>query len=269
MAQKTNANAIRSNISSHSNFFYSPRKSNVGKNCKELLSIESTVKRFYQKLGYQITSFCLERNSQNLLINLRLSKIVPSRELITKELKETLVSLPSVVSNVETSKSLNPQAFYVENTSSSNMFLWTRELNVLCSSLFKELGLYVSVVKSNLLVPYLVSSEEVTGYSLSRFIKNQITIADSKRQKLNIKPYMDKLVDTLGSSKQFQGVRIQIKGRIPSGGGSGNKAGRSKKEVSASGNIPLQTICSHVDYASTDFSTKSGTCGIKVWIHHN
>ncbi|MAY31670.1 MAG: hypothetical protein CMM86_03585 [Rhodovulum sp.] len=268
MAQKTDANSIRGGISSSSNFLYSPRKSNTAKNCKEFLSVENTIKRFYRRLGYQTTSFYLEKNSHNLLINVQLSLIVPNKLNKPKELKNRFISLPSVVSSSETSRSLDPQSFYVESDTSDKMFLWSRELNVLCSSLFKELGLYIAVIKSNLLSPYLVSSEEITGYSLSRFIKNQIVTADSKRQRLNLKPYMDKIVDTLGSSNQFQGVRIQLKGRLPSGG-SGNKAGRSKKEVSASGNIPLQTICSHVDYASTDFSTKSGTCGIKVWIHHN
>ena len=269
MAQKTNANSIRGGISNSSSFLYSPRKSNVGKNCKEFLSIEKTIKRFYQKLGYQVTSLYLEKNSHNLLINIRLSSIIPLKEHNSSELKKSLITLPSVVSDLEVSKSLDPQAFYVEKNSSKKMFLWSRELNVLCSSIFRELGVYVALIKSSLVTPYLMPSEEITGYSLSRFIKNQITISDSRRQRLNLKPYMDKIVDTLGTSSQFQGVRIQLKGRLPSGGGSGNKAGRSKKEVSASGNIPLQTICSHVDYASTDFFTKSGTCGIKVWIHHN
>ena len=113
---------------------------------------------------------------------------------------------------------------------------------------------------------FLDTRNTVSSDLLANHIKNQIEIASARRQKVNVKTYMDRLVKESSNTSTIKGIRLQIKGRFSSGG-SGNKAGRSKKEVSSWGRVPLQTLDTPIDYCYVPSITKLGLCSVRVWIH--
>lgn len=257
MAQKSNPEALRSRITQEQAFLYVPRKRNLGKELVNSFILESYIKKFYSRIGYDLISFQLQKHNQNQYINLRFQNSVVGG-----------TSYPVLTSTSYSIRTNEPDSFYIQTGLDKAHRLWSKEFQILCLTLFKSLGIYPTFLKSNLFCSYLEDSNNVSGKNLSTFIEKQISLSDARRQKIHIKSYLDKMVDHFSSETSIQGIRLEVKGRLPSGG-SGNKAGRSKKEISNAGNIPLQTICSHVDYSQTDLSTKLGKCSVKVWIHYN
>jgi len=59
--------------------------------------------------------------------------------------------------------------------------------------------------------------------------------------------------------RAIQGIRIQISGRL---GG----AEIARTEWTREGQVPLHTICAHLDYSSCTAATIYGSLGVKVWI---
>ena len=55
-------------------------------------------------------------------------------------------------------------------------------------------------------------------------------------------------------------MKVKVWGRL-------NGAEIARKETFKEGNIPLQTIRSHIDYTTARAETVYGTIGIKVWIY--
>ncbi|HOB16128.1 MAG TPA: 30S ribosomal protein S3 [Defluviitoga sp.] len=58
-----------------------------------------------------------------------------------------------------------------------------------------------------------------------------------------------------------KGIKIMVSGRL---GG----AEIARTEWYMEGRLPLQTLRSEIDYATTEAQTKYGTIGIKVWVYH-
>nr|YP_010952454.1 ribosomal protein S3 [Ancyromonas sigmoides]WMQ52558.1 ribosomal protein S3 [Ancyromonas sigmoides] len=270
MAQKTNPCTLRSEISKSKIFSYTPRKQNLGRENLVALSIKNSLTKFYKNYNFDLKSIRLERDFQNMIVHVILQNTLKtdSEDKTSEEKSLSTVELPILTAEEKSSKIFEPIAYYVKCSNTDNFFLWSSETHTLLKSIFKEWGVYLYVIKSTLFCSLLNPIEQMNASNLSQHIQSQIALSDARRQKIHIKSYIDRIVDQVSSLENIQGLKIQLKGRLPSGG-SGNKAGRSKKETSSYGNIPLQTITSHVDYSYNSIPTKSGTCGVKVWIHYN
>ena len=83
---------------------------------------------------------------------------------------------------------------------------------------------------------------------------------DQIEKRLPFRRTMKQALERVLQSKGVEGVKIMIKGRLD-----GNEIAR--KEWSAKGRIPLQTLRADIDYASATAYTTYGTVGIKVWIY--
>lgn len=146
-------------------------------------------------------------------------------------------------------------------------FIWSTEINILARVFFRIMKCYPFFIKNNLFQQTLNFQSPLNSETICSHLQDQLQLAEKRRQKINIKAYMDNLVQEPWVHQLLQGIKVQIKGRY-SLGGSGNKGGRSKKDLSAWGNIPLQTVTSFVDYHYLPVKTQLGVCGIKVWTHH-
>ncbi|KKS26255.1 MAG: 30S ribosomal protein S3 [Parcubacteria group bacterium GW2011_GWC2_42_6] len=104
-----------------------------------------------------------------------------------------------------------------------------------------------------------LSVEEVKNPDAKAMVVAQ-NIADQIEKRLPFRRTMKQALERVLQSKGVEGVKIMIKGRLD-----GNEIAR--KEWSAKGRIPLQTLRADIDYASATAYTTYGTVGIKVWIY--
>ncbi len=78
-------------------------------------------------------------------------------------------------------------------------------------------------------------------------------------KRLPYRRVMKQGLDRILQSKNVQGAKIMIKGRLD-----GNEIAR--REWLRKGTIPLHTLRANIDYAQVTAFTSYGTVGIKVWI---
>ncbi len=85
-------------------------------------------------------------------------------------------------------------------------------------------------------------------------------IAEGLERRLPFRRVMKQTVEKAMGSKNVQGVKINLSGRL---GG----ADMSRKETQKEGRIPLQTLRADVDFAREKAYLTYGVIGIKVWVY--
>lgn len=85
-------------------------------------------------------------------------------------------------------------------------------------------------------------------------------IANQIERRLPYRRVIKQALDKIMQNSKAKGAKIMIKGRL-------NGAEIARKEHLKKGKIPLQTLRSDIDYASSTAYTTYGTIGIKVWIY--
>ena len=85
-------------------------------------------------------------------------------------------------------------------------------------------------------------------------------IASQIERRLPYRRVIKQALDKIMQNKKAKGAKIMIKGRL-------NGAEIARKEHLKKGKIPLQTLRSDIDYASSTAYTTYGTIGIKIWIY--
>lgn len=85
-------------------------------------------------------------------------------------------------------------------------------------------------------------------------------MASQIERRLPYRRVMKQTLDKIMQNKKVQGAKILMKGRL-------NGAEIARKEHLKKGKIPLQTMRSDIDYASSTAYTTYGTIGIKIWIY--
>lgn len=85
-------------------------------------------------------------------------------------------------------------------------------------------------------------------------------IASQIERRLPYRRVIKQSLDKIMQNKKAKGAKIMIKGRL-------NGAEIARKEHLKKGKIPLQTLRSDIDYASSTAYTTYGTIGIKIWIY--
>ena len=85
-------------------------------------------------------------------------------------------------------------------------------------------------------------------------------IASQIERRLPYRRVIKQALDKIMQNKKAKGAKIMIKGRL-------NGAEIARKEHLKKGKIPLQTLRSEIDYASSTAYTTYGTIGIKIWIY--
>jgi len=104
-----------------------------------------------------------------------------------------------------------------------------------------------------------LSVEEVRGSETRAAVVGQ-GIAEQIEKRIPFRRALKQAIERVARSKDVQGVKIMIKGRLD-----GNEIAR--KEWLRKGRIPLQTLRANVDYANVTAYTTYGTIGIKVWVY--
>jgi len=104
-----------------------------------------------------------------------------------------------------------------------------------------------------------LSVEEVRGSETRAAVVGQ-GIAEQIEKRIPFRRALKQAIERVAGSKDVQGVKIMIKGRLD-----GNEIAR--KEWLRKGRIPLQTLRANVDYANVTAYTTYGTIGIKVWVY--
>ncbi|MBU1177218.1 MAG: 30S ribosomal protein S3 [Patescibacteria group bacterium] len=85
-------------------------------------------------------------------------------------------------------------------------------------------------------------------------------MASQIEKRLPYRRVMKQTLDKIMQNQKVKGAKILMKGRL-------NGAEIARKEHLKKGKIPLQTMRSNIDYASSTAYTTYGTIGIKVWIY--
>ncbi len=85
-------------------------------------------------------------------------------------------------------------------------------------------------------------------------------IAEGLEKRMPFRRVLKQTVEKVMASKEVQGARIGISGRL---GG----AEMSRSEEIKKGNIPLQTFRADIDFAKERANLPYGVIGIKVWIY--
>ena len=85
-------------------------------------------------------------------------------------------------------------------------------------------------------------------------------MASQIERRLPYRRVMKQALDKIMQNEKAKGAKIMVKGRL-------NGAEIARKEHLKKGKIPLQTLCSDIDYASSTAYTSYGTIGIKIWIY--
>jgi len=85
-------------------------------------------------------------------------------------------------------------------------------------------------------------------------------IAWDLEKRLPHRRLMKKWLETILQSKEAQGAKIRLSGRI---GG----AEIARNEWLAKGKLPLHTLRANIDYGEATAFTNWGTIGVKVWIY--
>lgn len=98
-----------------------------------------------------------------------------------------------------------------------------------------------------------------SAYLLAEFIAQQLSTI--KRHNFFL-IFVKRFLNTLIAERSFSnisGIKFTIKGRF-------NGAPRARKRIYESGNIPIETINSNINYHQATSYTPNGTFGVKVWI---
>ncbi|MBU3895720.1 30S ribosomal protein S3 [Patescibacteria group bacterium] len=119
-----------------------------------------------------------------------------------------------------------------------------QKINKRKSVLKKELKLEIREIKN----PFM--SAELVGQQMAQQIEKRIPF----RQVLK------RTIEKVMSSKEAQGVRLEISGRL-------NGVEISRREWLKEGRLPRNTIRADIDYAGVSAFCTYGTIGIKVWIY--
>jgi len=85
-------------------------------------------------------------------------------------------------------------------------------------------------------------------------------MASQIERRLPYRRVMKQTLDKIMQNQKVKGAKILMKGRL-------NGAEIARKEHLKKGKIPLQTMRSDIDYASSTAYTTYGTIGIKIWIY--
>jgi len=85
-------------------------------------------------------------------------------------------------------------------------------------------------------------------------------IADQLERRMPFRRTIKQSVEKIMQSKDVQGAKVMVGGRLD-----GNEIAR--REWTAKGKIPLQTLRANIDYAQATAFTIYGTIGIKVWVY--
>lgn len=85
-------------------------------------------------------------------------------------------------------------------------------------------------------------------------------MANQIEKRMPYRRVMKQALDKVMQNKEVKGAKIMVKGRL-------NGAEIARKEYLKKGKIPLQTLRSNIDYASSTAYTIYGTIGIKIWIY--
>lgn len=101
--------------------------------------------------------------------------------------------------------------------------------------------------------------EEVKGAETRAAVVAQ-GIVEQIEKRIPFRRVLKQSLERVSQSKDVQGVKIMIKGRLD-----GNEIAR--KEWLRKGQIPLQTLRAAIDYSATTAFTTYGTIGIKVWVY--
>lgn len=86
------------------------------------------------------------------------------------------------------------------------------------------------------------------------------SVVEQIEKRIPYRRAMKQAIEKVIQSKDVQGVKIMIKGRL-------DGAEIARKEWLARGKMPLQTLRANVDYAAATAHTTYGTVGVKVWIY--
>jgi len=101
--------------------------------------------------------------------------------------------------------------------------------------------------------------EEVKGAETRAAVVAQ-GIVEQIEKRFPFRRVLKQSIERVSQSKDIQGVKIMIKGRLD-----GNEIAR--KEWLRKGQIPLQTLRAAIDYSAATAFTTYGTIGIKVWVY--
>ncbi len=86
------------------------------------------------------------------------------------------------------------------------------------------------------------------------------SIAWDLEKRLPFRRTMKKYLENLMQSRDVQGAKIRLSGRLD-----GNEIAR--REWLAKGKLPLQTLRANIDYGEATAFNSYGTVGVKVWIY--
>ena len=101
--------------------------------------------------------------------------------------------------------------------------------------------------------------EEVHSPETHAGVAAQMIVEDIQNRK-PFRRVMKTMVEKIESSRDVQGVKIVLKGRL-------DGAEMARYEWVKKGRVPLQTLRANIDYADKTAHTTYGTIGVKVWIY--
>lgn len=114
-------------------------------------------------------------------------------------------------------------------------------------------------LKSSLKFDLRLSVEEVKSPETRAAIAAQ-GMVEQIEKRIRFRRVMKQALDRILQSKEAQGAKVMIKGRLD-----GNEIART--EWLRQGRIPLQTLRANIDFAQATAFTTYGTVGVKVWVY--
>lgn len=288
MAQKADARTMRRNIVHPYTHAYVTSPNRYTPFLQKQLLTEDFISRFYKKSGYEVLNFNMKLNSSvdayyHLRLLPELEDLSPrhirgdgskkAQNSIRRSNNFYFTRLIPSKANLQCRKRdffytqylwKNKQLFRYYCPQHS--YFWNAEKHVLSKILYRINRCYPILIKTNIWSKFLSTNARISCNSIAHFLKQQIELSSKRRKSVNLKTYLDSIIQESRNVASLKGMRIQVKGRFSAGGS--NKAGRSKKDNSSWGQVPLQTIRAHIDYAYVPAKTKLGLCGVKVWLYH-
>jgi len=131
------------------------------------------------------------------------------------------------------------------------------ELSRLIESKYKKLLRKRGDNKSN--VTLSLNVEDLKRSETSGVYMAQVIAWDIEKR-MPARRVMKKYLDLIMQSKDVQGAKIRLSGRI-------NGAEIARREVLSKGKLPLQTLRANIDYGEAEANCTYGVIGIKVWIY--
>jgi ribosomal protein S3 len=144
------------------------------------------------------------------------------------------------------------ESTYIESSSVKKEFLFKQPLKqILKNALeqFSKTKVFISLVEeSNILN--------------SAAILNEILLNELKYSRNSFRNILINVFKDISDLKHVKGIRVNCSGRLS------KTTTMAQTEWFRIGQIPLTTLTAHVDYASGSVKTKTGLCGVKVWIFY-